>query len=59
MSIVLVHRLRGYHSLLEMALKQERSRPGPDDQTLTEIRKKKLKIKDRLAGLDRPAHAQP
>jgi hypothetical protein len=52
MSIVLANRLRGFHSLLEMALKDERSRPRPDDRTVAGIKKKKLAIKDRLAGFD-------
>lgn len=51
MSIVLAHRLRGFHSLLEMALRDERARPRPDDRTVASI-KKKLVIKDRLAVFD-------
>ncbi|WP_425985621.1 DUF465 domain-containing protein [Brevundimonas sp. TWP1-2-1b1] len=53
MSIVLANRLRGVHALLEMALKDERARPRPDDLTLAQIRKKKLAIKDRLAIFER------
>ena len=52
MSIVLARRLRGSHTLLEMALKDERARPRPDDRTVAGIKKKKLVIKDRLAGFD-------
>lgn len=52
MSSVLAHRLRGFHSLLEMALKDERARPRPDDRTVAGIKKKKLAIKDRLAVFD-------
>ncbi|MFA4893396.1 DUF465 domain-containing protein [Brevundimonas sp.] len=52
MSIVLARRLRGLHTLLEMALKDERARPRPDDRTVAGIKKKKLVIKDRLAGFD-------
>lgn len=52
MSIVLAHRLRGFHSLLEMALRDERGRPRPDDSTVASIKKKKLVIKDRLAVFD-------
>ncbi|WP_298162142.1 YdcH family protein [Brevundimonas sp.] len=52
MSNVLAHRLRGFHSLLEMALKDERARPRPDDRTIAGIKKKKLAIKDRLAVFD-------
>ncbi|WP_309630307.1 YdcH family protein [Brevundimonas sp.] len=50
MSIVLAHRLRGLHALLEMALKDERAQPRPDDRTVAGIKKKKLAIKDRLAS---------
>ena len=49
MSNVLAHRLRGFHALLEMALKDERARPRPDARTVAGIKKKKLAIKDRLA----------
>ena len=48
MTIVLARRRRGHHALLEMALKEERSRAMPDDRTLAGIKKKKLAIKDRL-----------
>lgn len=49
MSIVLERRLRGRHALLEMALRDERSRLRPDDRTIAGIKKKKLVIKDQLA----------
>ncbi len=49
MSIVLARRLQGFHALLEMALKDERARPRPDDRTVAGIKKRKLVIKDRLA----------
>jgi hypothetical protein len=52
MSIVLVRRLKGYHSLLEMALNDERARLRPDDRTVAGIKKKKLVIKDRLAAIE-------
>lgn len=52
MSNVLAHRLRGFHALLEMALKDERTRPRPDARTVAGIKKKKLAIKDRLAVFD-------
>ena len=52
MSIVLARRLRGFPSLLEMALKDERARPRPDDRAVAGIKKKKLAIKDRLAVFD-------
>ena len=52
MTIVLAHRLRGFHALLEMALSDERARPLPDDRSIAGIKKKKLAIKDRLAVFD-------
>ena len=52
MTIVLAHRLRGLHALLEMALRDERARPLPDDRSIAGIKKKKLAIKDRLAVFD-------
>lgn len=56
MSTVLARRLRGLHTLLEMALRDERSRPSPDDRTVARIKKKKLAVKDRLAVFEgRPA----
>lgn len=52
MTIVLAHRLRGFHALLEMALSDERARPRSDDRSIAGIKKKKLAIKDRLAVFD-------
>ena len=52
MSIVLARLLQGHHVLLEMALRDERARPHPDDRTVASIKKKKLVIKDRLAFFD-------
>jgi len=52
MSIVLAHRLRGFHALLEIALREERARQSPDDLALAGIKKKKLAIKDQLATFE-------
>lgn len=49
MSIVMVRRLLGFHARLERALKDERSRPRPDDREIARIKKMKLAIKDRLS----------
>nr|WP_262422223.1 YdcH family protein [Brevundimonas denitrificans] len=38
--------------MLEMALRDERSRPSPDDRTVARIKKKKLAVKDQLAVFD-------
>lgn len=52
MSIVLAHRLRGFHALLEMALRDERARLRPNERAVAGLKKKKLAIKDRLAAFD-------
>jgi len=66
MSIVLARRLRGFHALLEMALRDERTRPQPDemalrdertrpqpdDRAVASIKKKKLAIRDRLVAFN-------
>lgn len=57
MSIVLERRLRGVHALLEMALRDERSRLRPSDLVVAGIKKKKLSIKDQLLALDRRTQA--
>ncbi|MBJ7447226.1 MAG: YdcH family protein [Brevundimonas sp.] len=57
MSIVMKRRLRGFHALLDMALRDERSRPRPSDFLVADIKKKKLSIKDQLVSLDRRTHA--
>ena len=49
MSMVLARRLRGFYPLLEMALRDERARPHPDDRILAGLKKKKLAIQDQLA----------
>ena len=52
MSVVLAHRLKGCHALLELALRDERARLRPDERTITSIKKRKLVIKDRLTAFD-------
>ncbi|CAN1512266.1 hypothetical protein MCEMIH16_00834 [Caulobacteraceae bacterium] len=51
MTIVLARRLRRFHSLLEMVLKDGRAQPRPCDRTAAGIRKKPT-IRGRLAVLD-------
>jgi hypothetical protein len=56
MTIVLARRLRRFHSLLEMALKDGRAQPRPCDHTAAGI-EKKLAMRGRLAvpdGLQTP-----
>ena len=52
MSIVLARRLRGFHALLAMALRDERARLQQDDRAVASIKKKKLAIRDRLVAFD-------
>ena len=47
-----IHRLHGHHALLEAALDQELRRPEPDARVLSEIKKRKLQLKDRLRALE-------
>lgn len=51
MSIVLARRLPGFHVLLEMAPRDERARPRPDNRTVAALRKKPA-VKARLAVFD-------
>lgn len=53
MTCHLIHRLHGEHALLEVALAQEIRRPEPDGRTLKEIKRRKLRVKDRLQALER------
>lgn len=43
--------LTARHADLEERLRQERSRPAPDDVTITDIKRQKLRIKEQLAGV--------
>jgi len=52
MTYPFIHRLRGSHSLLETALRDERKRPAPDDRIMAQIKKRKLQLKDRLIALE-------
>ncbi len=51
MTIVLARRLRRFHSLLEMVLKDGRAQPRPCDRTSAGIEKKPA-IRGRIAVLD-------
>lgn len=48
--------LQEKHAHLETALEEERNRPMPDFATITELKKRKLLIKEELSAL---AHATP
>ena len=43
-----VESLKAKHAALELALEDEVRRPLPDNATIAEIKRKKLKIKDEL-----------
>ena len=43
--------LKARHAELEEALSQERARPLPDAATISDLKKRKLRIKDELAKL--------
>ncbi len=47
-----IHRLHGRHALLEEALTQELRRPELDVRRISEIKKRKLLIRDRLRALE-------
>jgi hypothetical protein len=48
-----IEALKSKHRDLETAIEEEESRPHPDDFHITSLKKKKLRIKDELAGLAR------
>lgn len=55
MTYPFIHRLRGRHSLLEAALRDEHKRPVPDARVVAQIKKRKLQLKDRLRALEMKA----
>ncbi len=46
-----VEKLKADHAGLEHEIEQELSRPYPDNQTLADLKRKKLRIKDELQRL--------
>ena len=49
--------LRKRHADLDRLLLEEQARPMPDASTITEIKRQKLAIKDRIAGVEaQPGH---
>ena len=46
--------LKARHAELEEALSQENARPLPDPATISDLKKRKLRIKDELAKLTVP-----
>jgi hypothetical protein len=45
--------LKAQHARLEHELEQQNSRPHPDDQTIADLKRQKLKIKDEIAEMTR------
>jgi hypothetical protein len=53
----LVKKLHNEHRSLEAAIAQERCRPQPDEKRLKDLKREKLRIKDRLSTLTtEPTH---
>ena len=49
---ILIYRLRTKHRELERELRAEQSRPVPDAVRVTELKRRKLAIKDELLKLE-------
>ena len=47
-----IESLRARHAALERTIHDEEVRPHPDEDVLTDLKKKKLRIKDELAVLE-------
>jgi hypothetical protein len=47
-----IESLRARHAALEKTIHDEEVRPHPDDDIITDLKKKKLRIKDELATLE-------
>ncbi|MDJ0948914.1 MAG: YdcH family protein [Alphaproteobacteria bacterium] len=46
-----VESLKAKHAELEAMIEQENNRPLPDEMTITQLKRQKLRIKDELASL--------
>ena len=47
-----IQTLRARHRSLEEAIGQENSRPLPSEETLTDLKRQKLRIKDQIVNLE-------
>ena len=47
-----IESLRARHAALEKTIHDEEVRPHPDDDVITDLKKRKLRIKDELAVLE-------
>jgi hypothetical protein len=48
-----IEALRAEHAALERAIDEEHQRPFPNQQTLADLKRQKLRIKDQLFQLER------
>lgn len=51
-----IESLKMRHAALERSLHDEEVRPYPDEDIITELKKRKLRIKDELASLEFETH---
>ncbi|KAF0105666.1 MAG: Uncharacterized protein FD144_304 [Rhodospirillaceae bacterium] len=49
-----IEALKNKHATLEHAIRQETTRPHPDDDALCSLKKRKLMIKDQIVRLSEP-----
>jgi hypothetical protein len=49
-----IEALREKHAALERAIDEENSRPLPNDDVITDLKRQKLRIKDEIYQLERP-----
>ncbi len=49
-----IEALKHKHANLEQAIRQETTRPHPDDDALCSLKKRKLMIKDQIVRLSEP-----
>jgi hypothetical protein len=52
----LIEELRAQHHSLELALGQEIARPAPNTETITDLKRQKLRIKDAIVQLEHSHH---
>ena len=51
-----IEELRAQHRNLEQVLGQEIGRPAPNEQTITDLKRQKLRIKDAIVQLEHSSH---
>ena len=52
----LIDELRAQHRSLENALGQEVNRPAPNPETISDLKRQKLRIKDQIVQLEHSVH---